>query len=164
MLKLRTEIEQKPLRQRISCRDGVFVLGSCFADNIGSWLKDSQLNVCNNPFGVLYNPASIASALGKMIEGGRRQVQNSYTEADVVKGPDGLFYSFLHHGKFSATTPGELVVALNKTQQDAEKSFAKAKHILVTFGTSWIYEREGKVVAHCHTFPASTFLRRRLTV
>src|SRR5699024_3752671 len=32
------------------------------------------------------------------------------------------------------------------------------------FGTAWVYEREGRIVANCHRRPASEFVRRRLSV
>lgn len=36
--------------------------------------------------------------------------------------------------------------------------------MLLTFGTAWVYERNGRPVANCHRQPASEFIRRRLTV
>ena len=157
-MRLRTELEPAPLRQRLSCRDGIFILGSCFADNIGTWLKESYLNVCSNPFGVLYNPASIASSIGRMLKPG------SSSEFTAVQSPDGLYYSFMHHGSFSGKTPEELLNQLNTAEQDASSAFARSQHIIVTFGTAWVYEREGAIVANCHKFPAKTFTRRRLSV
>lgn len=40
------------------CEEMLFV-GSCFADNIGRRFKDEMFRVTVNPFGVMYNPASI---------------------------------------------------------------------------------------------------------
>lgn len=157
-MKLRTEIENMPSQQRIGCRDGIFVLGSCFADNIGTWLKESCLNVACNPFGVLYNPGSIASSINSIIE------KRRYDNTDAVLSPDGLYYSFSHHGKFSARTADELIEDLNKTQIETEISFSSARHILVTFGTSWVYERDGRIVVNCHKFPSRDFSRRRMSV
>ena len=164
MIKLRTEIEPMPLRQQISCRDGIFVSGSCFAENIGLWLKESYLNVCVNPFGVLYNPASIASAMDRCVSSINGLKDSRFSNADVVKGSDGLFYSFAHHGKFYAPSPELLLEQINATQSEAEQALSTAKHILVTFGTAWIYERNGEIVANCHKFPASCFSRRRLSI
>jgi hypothetical protein len=39
-----------------------------------------------------------------------------------------------------------------------------ASTIIVTFGTAWVYEYQGQVVANCHKLPAKEFVRRRLTV
>lgn len=40
------------------CEEMLFV-GSCFADNIGRRFKDEKFRATVNPFGVMYNPASI---------------------------------------------------------------------------------------------------------
>ena len=155
-MQLRTEIEKMPSQKQICCRDGIFVLGSCFADNIGRWLEQACLDVCCNPFGVLYNPSSISSAIKSMMS---KEVGNR-----IVQGPDGMYYSFDHHGKFAAQSAEELSSMLAEIHDYSVKSWNSARHILVTFGTSWIYEREGKVVANCHKFPAKEFHRRRLSV
>ena len=47
---------------------GIVSLGSCFADEVGSRLQESDFPVELNPFGTLYNPASIAAALHRLIE------------------------------------------------------------------------------------------------
>ena len=36
--------------------------------------------------------------------------------------------------------------------------------MIITFGTAWVYEQDGVVVANCHKIPADRFTRRRLTV
>jgi len=157
-MKLRTEIENMPSQQRIGCRDGIVVFGSCFAENIGSWLKDMCLDVCCNPFGVLYNPSSIAKSIQGLLD------EKRFTSEEMVKAPDGLYYSFAHHGKLYATSAEELVDTLNKEQANAEEALSKAKHLLITFGTSWVYEKDGEVVANCHKFPSNVFTRRMLSV
>ena len=40
----------------------------------------------------------------------------------------------------------------------------EASTVVVTFGTAWVYEMGGKVVANCHKLPANRFTRRCLTV
>ena len=40
------------------CEEMLFV-GSCFADNIGKRFKEEKFRATVNPYGVMYNPASI---------------------------------------------------------------------------------------------------------
>jgi hypothetical protein len=47
---------------------GIVSLGSCFSDEIGGLMRDSGLHIEQNPFGTLYNPASIAAALRRLME------------------------------------------------------------------------------------------------
>ena len=40
----------------------------------------------------------------------------------------------------------------------------EASTIIITFGTAWVYEWNGEVVANCHKLPANQFVRRCMTV
>ena len=44
------------------------------------------------------------------------------------------------------------------------RALQEASTIIVTFGTSWIYQMEGLVVANCHKMPADRFRRDCMTV
>ena len=48
------------MQDRHFIHDKIMMLGNCFSDNIGGRLADFGFAVCVNPFGTLYNPASIA--------------------------------------------------------------------------------------------------------
>jgi len=163
---LRTEIERTPLRQLIGCREGVLLLGSCFTDHIGTWLAQNWLPVLSNPWGVLFNPASIASALTRL--------NNMLCEAAMpnlelisdfaLHQQGGRYFSFAHHGRWSDVDPQRLQQTLKQLDLSVCRHWLQTRHVLVTFGTSWVYEREGVVVANCHKFPSRDFVRRRLSV
>ena len=44
------------------------------------------------------------------------------------------------------------------------EGLAEADYVLVTFGTAWVFEEGGRVVANCEKRPAHLFTRRRLSV
>ncbi len=132
------------------------LLGSCFTDHIGQWLSDAWLPVTCNPYGVLFNPASIANTL-------LRLSRNDLYISDLHE-HNGRYYSFDHHGKWSGEDPEILTQQLIDLETETRSFLSSAKHLIITLGTSWIYEREGKIVANCHKFPASDFTRRRLSV
>ena len=44
-------------------------LGSCFSAEMGRRMAEAGMEVCVNPFGVLYNPASVASSLLRLAVG-----------------------------------------------------------------------------------------------
>ncbi len=158
MLKLRTEISRSPLRQLFGCREGVLLLGSCFTDHIGCWMEEHWLRVMCNPWGVLFNPASIAMSLQRIISTPERDKSFELHELN------GKYYSFSHHGKWSGTDSEALQSQLIALDVEVRNFWQEARHVIVTLGTSWVYERDGRVVANCHKFPASEFSRRRLSV
>lgn len=58
-MKFRTEVATPPLGFTVEpCEEMLFV-GSCFADEMGRRFRDDQFRAVVNPFGVMYNPASI---------------------------------------------------------------------------------------------------------
>lgn len=162
-MKLRTEIERIPLKRKIDLGDGIFMVGSCFTGNIGGWLAESWLPVTINPWGVLYNPASIAAAVLRLEDETIKGFSDGQFEL-VQNKQNGLWCSFDHHGIFDGKDPEAVMQTLNYNEGLALKAYAEADHVIVTFGTSWVFERQGKVVANCHKFPASEFNRRKMSV
>ncbi len=156
MIKLRTEIERIPLPRQIDRGEGIMLLGSCFTDHIGQWLQESWLPVSCNPYGVLFNPASIGQTLLRLL--------SDDPFYPVLHELNGRYYSFDHHGKWSGEDAESLKEQLVRLDDDARAFLHSSKHLIITLGTSWVYERKGKVVANCHKFPASEFIRRRLSV
>lgn len=58
-MKLTTKVEIKKFHFEIEPTDRLLFVGSCFADNIGRRFVDDKFDATVNPFGVMYNPASI---------------------------------------------------------------------------------------------------------
>ncbi len=48
--------------------------------------------------------------------------------------------------------------------ESAPDGLAEADYVMVTFGTAWVFEQGGRVVANCERRPAHLFTRRRLSV
>ncbi len=154
-MKLRTELERTRLQHPVDCGQPLFLVGSCFTTHIGQWLTDCLLPVCCNPWGTLFNPASIAMSLQ------RANTDSDYTPT-LQHTPDGTYCSFDHHGLFNSKDAGHTRTEILRAEAEAKEKFRSAAHVLVTFGTAWVFEREGMVVANCHKLPAREFVRRRL--
>lgn len=58
-MKLLTTVEIGKFPFEIEPTDKLLFVGSCFADNIGKRFVDDMFSVVVNPYGVMYNPASI---------------------------------------------------------------------------------------------------------
>lgn len=64
-MEFRTKVSiEKPGFQIEPCEKMLFV-GSCFADNIGKRFKEEKFRAVVNPYGVMYNPASILHTVKK---------------------------------------------------------------------------------------------------
>lgn len=150
----RTEISVQPQQPAISYQSPILMLGSCFANNIGAKLQNLKLPVVVNPFGVLYNPVSIANNLARLL------AQKPYEEAELYQFKD-LWLSFAHHGSFSQHDKTACLANINQQYVQAIDALAKAKFLFITFGTTFIYKRRDtqQVVANCHQLPTSFFER-----
>lgn len=153
-----TEVEAGRSPHLLSYKNKILTLGSCFADEIGSRMERYGFDIMVNPFGVLYNPASIALSLKRLSQ------YSPLTSEDIVK--DGSIYKSIYHSSdFSSSDPEELLKKVNKAGEEASSFFKSADTITLTFGTTWIYRRieDGRVVSNCHKQPANSFERISLT-
>ena len=155
MMKLYTTVHVTPSEKKIGYGDKILLLGSCFADNIGAKFEEHYFQTTINPFGTLYNPASIARAVLDMGYGpsGMGLVEHN-----------GLWHSMMHHGSYSGVDKEEVIARCEESRIQMRETMQQASVVIVTFGTAWVYEYEGEVVANCHKLPANRFVRRRLTV
>lgn len=158
MDKFRTEVEINKPNTLIQYSDPLFFIGSCFANNIGNYFKDSCLNTLVNPFGVLYNPSSIAQAL-------RRIIQNKHFTENDIYSYDGQYHTFFHHSQFNDSNKERYLNTVNKELLSSSEFLKTTKHLVITFGTSWVYQHKkmNSIVANCHKYKADEFNRFRLS-
>lgn len=152
----RTELTPTQLSRTIDLGENIMLVGSCFTEHIGSWLQEHFLPATVNPWGVLFNPASIAKSLE------RASGTTEFTPELIEH--KGIFCSLDHHGQFNGTSASEVSAAILAAETAAREALREAQHIFVTWGTAWVFEHEGEVVANCHKLPASCFQRRRMSV
>ena len=150
MMKFQTSVDIAPSARQIGYGDKILLLGSCFADNIGEKFCEYYFQTTINPFGTLYNPASIMKAI--------QQSLRPDSKRNILQ-HNGLWHSMMHHGSFSHPDKTELLRRCEESQKVMCNALNESSTIVVTFGTSWIYEMDGLVVANCHKMPADRFRR-----
>ena len=155
-MKLQTIVDINPSLWQIGYEDRILLLGSCFADEMGKQMLRRGLPVVSNPFGTLYNPLSIAQAVNY-------NSQSSIFNSQLIE-HGGLWHSMAHHGSFSRATKDEAEQAVSESVETMQKALKEASVVIVTFGSAWVYEMDGRIAANCHKMPESWFTRRRLSV
>ena len=155
-----TKVNIKPLDETISYGDGLLFLGSCFADEVGGICRGLGFDALVNPFGVLYNPASIAQSVERLSSG------KPFCNDDVIKVGEGQCCTFSHNTAFWNVSEAALLDQVNESLNAAHEHFAKSKWIIVSLGTSWVFRNKenGQVVSNCHKLPARQFGRVFLSV
>lgn len=159
-MKLNTPVEIKPLEGRLTYKDSILFIGSCFADEMGRRCTERYFDTRVNPFGVLFNPCSISDCLGLLEGYGINAEQCSFIPDDVIETVGG-FCSFHHHGSMARPTAQEFLDNANKVLADASDFYYREGWVVVTLGTAFIYtdKESGNVVANCHKLPADRFER-----
>lgn len=152
-------LPQRAPRLEVSSR--VVLLGSCFAQGVGERLSAALPagQVAVNPFGVLYNPLSIAAALGQLLSA------EPFPAALLGEGSDGVVHSWLHSGTFSRPTAREVLSAIGERLEPARRLLRGDGLLCLTFGTARLFRHRatGQVVANCHKAPAADFTVEELT-
>ena len=160
MLKLQTPVADEACKVGISYKDRILMIGSCFTDNIGSQLKNYGFNVCINPFGTLYNPASVTQSIRRLLE------CKEFTMDDCIEigAGDKRICSFHHHTSFARTTAEEFLLNANARLQEACEFFKSANKVIITLGTSWCYRHVDKdfIVSNCLKRHPKEFVREFL--
>lgn len=67
-MEFRTIVDIKPSEWKIEPCERMLFVGSCFADNIGKRFVEEKFRATVNPYGVMYNPASIVNTVQGLID------------------------------------------------------------------------------------------------
>jgi len=155
----RTKVDIKPSENKISHNKKVLLIGSCFTENISNRLKHLRFDILQNPFGIVYNPFSIATQLTHLLD-------NKQFTLNEIEQKGEIFFSFEHHSDFSSLSSHECLTKINDAIIHAASYLPASDFLLITFGSAWVYsfKRSGKIIANCHKLPDYEFDRKMLTI
>jgi hypothetical protein len=164
-MKFHFEFDIKKMPQAITHKDKLFLIGSCFTENIGEKLAKYKFSVLENPNGILFNPVSVAEALTDYIE-------NTQVKKNDLFQLNEAWHSWKHHSRFSGLTQEEVLNKINASTTNAHDFLKNADYIMITLGSAWIYTltenasnaKAGSVAANNHKAPADWFHRRLMTI
>lgn len=158
MKPFRTPLPITPSTQFIGLQHQVLTLGSCFAEAIGTQLHQHKINTLINPFGTLYSPLAIHKVL-------RYAIFNEPVPPHTYLMQQDVYLNYDFHSALSDLNRPALEKKLTETIGTVHHFLRSADTLLITYGTSWIYERleTGEPVANCHKRPTSEFNKILLT-
>jgi hypothetical protein len=143
----------------IDYNSSLFLIGSCFAENIGNLLAENKFKTLTNPFGILFHPLAIERNLTEIIQ------NKKIDELDI------LFYNHqylsLHsHSINNRDSKEKFVNNYNLLIEKSHLFLKNASHIMITYGTTWVYEylKTNEIVANCHKLPSSDFKKKILDI
>lgn len=150
-MRFRTEIEQPRGSFEITHSDRILMLGSCFSDNIGEQLRADGFDVTVNPFGPLYNPVTLARMLSYVIDG------KIFSADDFMTDSSGISHCLDFAMRYQDADPSALATRINRELDCLRQFFEAATVVCITFGSAYIFRKDGVVVGNCHKLPSGLF-------
>ncbi|RED22129.1 GSCFA family protein [Flavobacterium cutihirudinis] len=157
-MQFRTQIPISKSKSPIDYNSKVLSVGSCFAENIAEKFDYFKFQNETNPFGIIFNPVSIEKIFRRVC------ALDFYQEKDVFFYNE-RWHSYEVHSDLSNSGRQELLETLNKAITETNKQLKEATHIIITYGTSWIYRNleSEEIVANCHKVPQKQFSKELLS-
>ncbi len=157
-MKFRTEVDIHESENKIGIEDCIFSIGSCFATEMHDQFSQGQIQSFNNPFGTLFNPYSVYRAIQQVYDA------REYQEQDLILANDS-YISLDHHSSFDSRYAHKALTKINENIEAANQFLQNTSFVLITLGTSYIYEflPKQQLAANCHKIPQKFFKKRFLS-
>jgi len=159
-LKLQTNIPfKREVNHQIDYTSKIVLLGSCFSKNMGHKFKYLKFISDQNPFGILFHTKAIETIIRNAVN------QKKYSQKDIFLLNE-RWHCFEAHSQLSSPSKKQHIQQLNDASELTNKSLANSTHVIITLGTSWVYQliESKKIVANCHKVPSQKFKKLILSV
>ena len=163
-MNFRLEFTPTRAENKITHRDKIFLIGSCFSENLGNKLLSHKFDVLQNPYGVLFNPVSIADAIDRFAENKKITSRELFYHNES-------FHHWSLHGLLSNPNLDEAVTNINHITEASFNFIKKVDVVIITLGSAFGYAlteqaplyTQNFIVANNHKGPASWFDRQLLS-
>ena len=158
-MEFRTIVDIEDPGFRIGACEEMLFVGSCFADKIGARFTDEKFRTIVNPFGVMYNPASVLHTIQRVYNGQCTLTVQSDLQSDCPQTVQ--------------TVQSDLKSDCPQTVQSDLQSdcplftdLQSVKTAFLTLGTNHVYrlKETGEIVDNCQKRPQSLFTEEILSV
>lgn len=158
-MQFRTEIPIPKNIYPIDYSSKVTSLGSCFAVNMSEKLDYYKFQNSCNSFGILFHPLAIEKFIEYAVS------KKRFTEKDIFFHNE-RWHCYDAHSDLSNADPLELLNDLNTIIQSTRKELSETTHIIITYGTAWVYQNNesNAIVANCHKVPQKQFEKQLLSI
>jgi hypothetical protein len=154
-----TKIPIEKYQNPITYESKIMALGSCFAENMSEKFEYFKFQNTVNPFGIIFNSVSIEKLVNRIVN------KIEFTEKDIFFHND-LWHCYEVHSKLSNPNKEKFLKELNLLLFQSFSSLIQTSHIIITYGTSWVYKNieSNEIVANCHKVPQKQFTKEILSI
>lgn len=137
---------------KLNYGQSLVLMGSCFSDHIGHWLRGLQFEAQPNATGIIYNPLSIAKHIELALAGG-------WEPGDALMQSQGLYVHTDFHSQYAHPDRVEAGRNIQSAISELGTALLKANVLFITFGSAVLFREKqgGGVVNNCHKLDAQLF-------
>jgi len=131
-------------------------IGSCFSDEISKLFGNLFLPVTANPFGTIFSPQAISSALNCVVN----NIPVSITQHQEN------YHALMFDSSFQNSNKELLLKQIEVSSLKLIESLHQSETIFITLGSAWVYKHiaSNKYVGNCHKVPQKEFSKELLTL
>lgn len=157
-LQLQVHIPQFPFQ--LTHKNRIMMIGSCFSENMSQVMLQNGFHVQANPWGVLYNPISIAHLVNRL--------EHPDWELPVLPVfRENRWFSLHQHSDISSVSEEGLKEEVFRVTSESRDFYEQSDILIITLGTAFVYEYKDashSIVGNCQKLPKSEFNKRILSV
>jgi hypothetical protein len=159
-MELQTKVNIPKPSFRINATDRLLFVGSCFAENIGRRFVDNQFDAVVNPYGTMYNPASVLHTIEKSSPS--PVLRTPSPQGAREKLPSIAYEESCEESLLTSSSPLGERMPVGQVRGH-RSSFSVA---IFTLGTNHIYilKETGEIVDNCMKRPQKLFREEQLSV
>lgn len=154
-----TKIPVSKYHNPIDYHSKIISIGSCFVENMGEKFEYFKFQNMVNPFGIIFNSISIEKLIHRTVN------KIEFTESDIFFHNE-RWHCFEVHSDMSTNSSELLLANLNKVLHSFRSQIQEATHLILTYGTSWVYRNKvsNEIVANCHKVAQNQFDKEILSI
>jgi hypothetical protein len=158
-MELRTKVVVEESQNKIGLNSKIVTIGSCFSEVLGSYLLANKIDCLANPFGTIFNLASLSNLIVNEEESVKRNDNFFFKNEDT-------FFNYNYHSSFAATNLEDLNNTIKTAHKRLDEFIQNADYLIITLGTSLVYELKShnRIVSNCHKQNADLFEKKLLSI
>ncbi|MBQ4450652.1 MAG: GSCFA domain-containing protein [Prevotella sp.] len=167
-MELQTKVNIVKSLFKISPTDRLLFVGSCFAENIGRRFVENQFDAVVNPYGTMYNPASVLHTVERCSLSPRPHSPSPALRAPSPQGAREKLPSFANGDDFegsilTSSSPLGERVPVGQVRGRSRSAFSFA---IITLGTNHVYilKETDEIVDNCMKRPQKLFREEKQSV
>jgi len=156
-MKFKLETKIHAIDKKITYQDSLFLMGSCFSDEMATKFSNAGFSNVSNPYGTIFHPLPLAKNVSDII-----QLKHDFSILEY----EGKLIHLDASNQTSKSDNTNFNTELQTQQKDLHQCLKTTSHLFITLGTAWGYREKNSqvIVANCHKLPASFFTKELSSV